>query len=115
MSVTPGTEASRSLSVMAPDANSWSRSQCQPFAPTSVERGVYGRAMGVLIVSRGGRGVGPLDESAAGAVGRFVVSAAGRFVVSVDARLLESATARLLESACAESGRGGVACAPRTA
>ena len=106
MSVTPGTDARRSLSVMAPDENIWSRSQCHPLAPISVERGVYGRAIGVLIVSRGGRGVGTLEESPAEG-GRFVVSAAARFVVSV--------TARLMESARAESGRGGVACAPRTA
>src|ERR1035437_8770034 len=96
MSVTPGTDARRSLSVMAPEANIWSRSQCQPLAPISVERGGYGRGVGGLVVWPGGRG----------ALRRVRRRALRR----VDGRSLRGVSYRALDGVCARGigarGRG---------
>jgi hypothetical protein len=69
----------------------------------SVERGAYGRATGVLIVSRGGRLALAVSPAAAG-----LVSAGARPLVSDAARFVVSAATRFVVSARTESGRGGV-------
>ena len=99
-SVTPGTPARSSPSVSALLANSSSLVQCQPFDPISVERGTYGRAVGVLSVSR----TFAVRAAAAPLSGRAVSETAGTGF----------GNGRGAGGSCATTAQGANAATPRT-